>query len=152
MLQQLLSKIVAVNRSSDCSTCDIISHNRGKEKEKKGRRKLRKTGKSTFVGQQESLARVYVCVHNELRLPPSKHDEPKHGPGQKASRTNTKNRPFTAERAFEIRHQITQLPVAAKCHCAALLVQQGNCACNNILFPPLPSAHACRRCVCEPAV
>ena len=82
---------------------------------KKGRRKLRETGKSTFVEQQESLARVYVCIriHNELRLPPSKRDEPKRGPGQKASRTNTKNRPFTTERAFETRHQVTLLPQSA---------------------------------------
>jgi hypothetical protein len=53
---------------------------------------------------------MYVCIHNELRLPPSKRDEPKRGPGQKASRTNTKNRPFTTERAFETRHQVTLLP------------------------------------------
>ena len=67
-----------------------------KREEKEGRSKLRETGKSTFVGQQESIARLYVCIHNELRLPPppSKRDEPKRGPGQNASRTNTKNRPF----------------------------------------------------------
>ena len=106
-----LAKCKPRSRSiSDCSACYIISHNRGKESGKKGRRKLRKTGKSTFVEQQESLARVYVCIHNELRLLPSKRDEPKRGPGQNASRTNTKNHPFTAERAFEIRHQITLLP------------------------------------------
>ena len=98
----------------------FISHNRGKERGKKGRSKLRETGKSTFVGQQESLARLYVCmyvcIHNELRLPPppSKRDEPKRGPGQNASRTNTKNRPFTAERAFETRHQITLLPACRR--------------------------------------
>ncbi len=148
-----LAKCKPRSRSiSDCSACYIISHNRGKESGKKGRRKLRKTGKSTFVEQQESLARVYVCIHNELRLLPSKRDEPKRGPGQNASRTNTKNHPFTAERAFEIRHQITLLPVAAKRHRAALLSQQGNRQCDNVLFPPLPCARACRCCVCEPAV
>ncbi len=60
---------------------------------------------------------MYVCIHNELRLlppPPSKRDEPKRGPGQNASRTNTKNRPFTTERAFETRHQITLLPACRR--------------------------------------
>ncbi len=86
------------------------------EEKRVEKRKLRETGKSTFVEQQESLARVYVCIHNELRLPPSKRDELKHGPGQKASRTHTKNRPFT---------------VAAKRHRAALLAEKDKRACDN---------------------
>ncbi len=140
-------KPIAVHLSSDCSTCNIISHNRGKERERKKRTK-----------QTSRNGRVHLCwatrePHSSICMYTSKRDEPKRGPGQHASRTNTKNRPFTAERAFETRHQITLLPVAAKRQRAALLSPQGNRTCDNVLFPPpLPRARACRRCVREPAV
>ena len=96
----------------------ILSHiTEEKREEKKDEANFAKRASPLSLGNKRaSLVYMYVCIHNELRLPPppSKRDEPKRGPGQNASRTNTKNRPFTAERAFETRHQITLLPACRR--------------------------------------
>ena len=64
-------------------------------------------------GKKERRCNYFTkCIlYNELTLP-LKRDEPKRGPGQKATRTNTKNHLFThVQCAFEIRHHITVVPL-----------------------------------------